>query len=86
MPIPTSPATDALARTLAALRGLTPDEVIALALRAELEREVPGQRNAAGEEPAMEEIMARIASLGRWKGPSGSQLTDEFYDSEGLPR
>jgi hypothetical protein len=86
MPVPTSPATDDLARTLAAMRGLTPDEAIALALRAELEREVPGQHSTAAEEPAVEEIMERIARLGRWKGPSGSELTDALYGSDGLPR
>ena len=86
MPVNTSPATDALAHTLASLRGLTPDEAIALALRAELERESPNRREAATEEPVVEEIMARITSLGRWRGPTGAQLTDELYDSEGLPR
>jgi hypothetical protein len=86
MPVNTSPTTDALAHTLASLRGLTPDEAIALALRAELEREAPNQRAGSVEEPAVEEIMTRIASLGRWRGPTGAQLTDELYDSEGLPR
>jgi hypothetical protein len=86
MPVNTSPTTDALAHTLASLRGLTPDEAIALALRAELERVAPNQRAASAEEPAVEEIMTRIASLGRWRGLTGAQLTDELYDSEGLPR
>jgi hypothetical protein len=88
MPLATSPSTDALAYTLASLRGLTPDEAVAYALRSQLEsrHEAPDQPAPAQEEPAVEEIMARILRLGPWQGPSGAQLTQELYDSEGLPR
>jgi hypothetical protein len=37
MPLATSAATDALAHALAALRGVTPDEAVASALRAQLD-------------------------------------------------
>jgi hypothetical protein len=88
VPLVTSAATDALAYTLASLRGLTPDEAVASALRAELERQHLGglQPGAAQQEPAVEDIMARILSLGPWHGPSGAKLTEELYDAEGLPR
>jgi hypothetical protein len=88
MPLATSAATDALAYTLASLRGLTPDEAVAAALRAELNRrgEAHTQAASAREEPDIDELLARIHSLGPWQGSSGSQLASELYDSEGLPR
>jgi hypothetical protein len=88
MPLATSPATEALAYALASLRGLTPDEAVASALRAELERnhEALTQHGASQQEPAVEEIMARILTLGPWQGPTSGQLTQDLYDAEGLPR
>ena len=87
MPLTTSPTTDALAHTLASLRGLTPDEVVAEALRAELGREKQlHPPTTAKKEPTVEEFMARIHSLGPWNGPSGKELTDELYDDYGLPK
>ena len=88
MPLATSPATDALAYTLASLRGLTPDEAVASALRAELERDrrAPAHGAPAQQEPAVEEIMARILSLRPWQGAGSEQLTQDLYDAEGLPR
>lgn len=87
MPLATSATTEALAYTLASLRGLTPDEVVASALRAELEREGRSAIHPAGraEEPTVAELMARIHRLGPWQGPSSTQLTNELYDAEGLP-
>jgi hypothetical protein len=87
MPLATSVATEALAYTLASLRGLTPDEAVASALRAELEREGSSASHTAchAEEPAVAELMARIHRLGPWQGPSSTQLTNELYDAEGLP-
>ena len=87
MPLATSTTTEALAYTLASLRGLTPDEAVASALRSELERE---GRNASplaspAEEPTVAELMARIHRLGPWQGPSSTQLTNELYDAEGFP-
>jgi hypothetical protein len=88
MPFATSATTEALAYTLASLRGLTPDEAVASALRAELEREgrSASQASSRPEEPSLAELMARIQRLGPWPGPSGAQLTNELYDAEGLPR
>ena len=86
MPFTTNPATEALANTLASLRGLTPDEAIAQALRAELDREAPGKREATIAEPEVEEILAKITALGRWRGPKSAQLTAELYGKDGLPR
>lgn len=88
MPLATSAATEALACTLAALRGMTPDEAIATALRAELDREdkAASMPAARPEEPAIEELLTRIHLLGPWQGPSGAELTAELYDAEGLPR
>jgi hypothetical protein len=88
MPLATSATTEALAYTLASLRGLTPDEAVASALRAELEREgsTASQSFSRPEEPALAELMARIRRLGPWLGPSGAQLTDDLYDAQGLPR
>jgi len=88
MSLATSAETDALAYTLASIRGLTPDEAVASALRAQLDREqkTPAQFASAQDEPPVEEIPARIRSLGEWHGPSSAQLTSELYDAEGLPR
>jgi hypothetical protein len=88
MPFATSATTEALAYTLASLRGLTPDEAVASALRAELEREgrSASQASFRPEEPALAELLARIRRLGPWQGPSSAQLTNELYDAEGLPR
>jgi hypothetical protein len=87
MPLSTSVTTEALAYTLASLRGLTPDEAVASALRAELEREGRSAGHTASrmEEPSVAELMARIHRLGSWQGPSSAQLTNELYDAEGLP-
>lgn len=86
MPLATSTETDALAYTLASLRGLTPEEAVASALRAELDRERDraGQIASGEPEPAIEEILAKIRSLGPWDGPTSAQLTSELYDAEGL--
>lgn len=87
MPLATSPATDALAHELASLRGLTPDEVVAEALRAELEREQKLHPPVAeGQKPSVEELMAMIRSAGPWEGPSGEEIIQEMYDDYGLPR
>lgn len=87
MAIATSTTTDALAQRLASLRGLTPDEVIADALRAELEREERVHPVAAAKtEPTAEEILEWIRSTGPWDGPSSKELIDELYDDHGLPR
>jgi hypothetical protein len=87
MPLATSAATDALAHTLASLRGLTPDEVVAEALRAELEREQQLHPAAAAKKkPTADEFIARIDRLGPWQGPSGKEMIDELYDDNGLPR
>jgi len=87
MPLATSTTTEALAYTLASLRGLTPDEAVASALRAELERD--GQSasplDSRAEEPTVAELMARIHRLGPWQGPSSTQLRNELYDAEGFP-
>jgi hypothetical protein len=86
MPLATSATTDALAHTLASLRGLTPDEVVAEALRAELEREQKLHPSAAKEQkPSVEELMAIVRSAGPWNGPNSKELTDELYDDYGLP-
>jgi hypothetical protein len=88
MPLVTSAATDALACALASLRGLTPDEAVAFALRAELDRqqlESPRQSTLQGE-PTVEELLAKIRSYGPWQGPSSAELAEELYDAEGLPR
>jgi hypothetical protein len=87
MPIATTAATEALAYTLASLRGLTPDEAVASALRAELEREGRSVSHTASrpEEPTIAELMARIHRLGPWQGPNSTQLTNDLYDAEGLP-
>jgi hypothetical protein len=87
MPLATSTTTEALAYTLASLRGLTPDEAVASALRSELEREGRNARPLASraEEPTVAELMARIHRLGPWQGPSSTQLRNELYDAEGFP-
>src|ERR1035438_10149369 len=68
MPLATSTTTEALAYTLASLRGLTPDEAVASALRSELEREGRNASHLASraEEPTVAELMARIHRLGPW--------------------
>jgi len=89
MPLATSATTEALANTLASLRGLTPDEAVATALRAELDRETKTtvHRNPGGQiEPSVAEILDRVRRLGPWDGPDSAQLTDELYDAAGLPR
>jgi hypothetical protein len=88
MPLATSAATDDLAHTLAALRGQTDDEVVASALRAQLDCacEAPLSFACGEAEPTVEEFMARIRSLGPWRGPDSTQLIDELYDADGLPR
>ena len=87
MPLATSTTTDALAHKLAALRGLTPDEVVADALRAELEREQQLHPSATVKAvPTAEEFLARIKRLGPWDGPSGKEMMDELYDDYGLPK
>ncbi len=87
MPLATSPATDALAHALASLRGLTPDEVVAEALRAELDREQQLHPSTTqDDEPTVEEVLGWIRSAGPWNGPSSKELTDELYDDYGLPR
>jgi hypothetical protein len=88
MPLATTSATDELAYTLASLSGLTPDEVVAAALRAELDRQ-QGAYTAqppAPPEPSVEEILANIRSYGPWDGPTGAELIADLYDAEGLPR
>jgi hypothetical protein len=88
MPLATSAATDALAYTLASLSGLTPDEAVACALRAELDRKraAAGLQPAPQPEPTVEELLARIRSYGPWEGPTSAELAAELYDAEGLPR
>lgn len=88
MPLTTSATTEALAYTLAALRGLTPDEAVAAALRMELQREGKSANLSSNlpEEPSLEELLARIHRLGPWQGPSSAQLSSDLYDAEGLPR
>jgi hypothetical protein len=87
MPFATSAATEALAYTLASLRGLTPDEAVAAALRAELEREgrFASSHASCEDEPTVTELMARIHRLGPWQGSDSAQLTRDLYDAEGLP-
>jgi len=88
MPLATSPATEALAYMLARLSGITPDEAVASALRAELDRRqgaaVP--LDATSPEPTVEELLAKIRSYGPWNGPNSTELTAELYDQDGLPR
>lgn len=88
MPLATSPATEKLAHTLASLSGLTPDEAVAYALRAELDRKQKASNFHLGapQEPTVEELLARIRSLGPWEGPNSAQLAGELYDPQGLPR
>ena len=88
MPLATSPATEELAYALASLSGLTPDEAIASALRAELDRKKQASNltSAATQEPTVEELLARIRSYGPWEGPNSAQLSAELYDAQGLPR
>jgi hypothetical protein len=88
MPLATSAATEALANTLASLCGLTPDEAVAAALRAELDRKqaAVGLQPAPQPDPTVEELLARIRSYGPWQGPTSAELTAELYDAEGLPR
>ena len=80
MPLATTAATDELANKLASLSGLTPDEVIAEALRAELDRWQQAQAPASPE-PTVEEILAKIRSRGPWDGPSSAELIAELYDA-----
>ena len=87
MALAISPATDALAHELASLRGVTPDEAVAEALRAELEREQHTNPTAApNQKPSVEEMLAMIRSAGPWKGPNSAELQDELYDDYGLPK
>ena len=88
MPLTTTPATDELAYTLASLSGLTPDEVVAAALRAELDRrqQARGTHTTEAPEPTVEEILAKIRSYGPWNGPNSTELIADLYDAEGLPR
>jgi hypothetical protein len=88
MPLVTSPATDDLAFTLAALRGQTPDEAVASALRAQLESPTEASAPSAHTqpEPTVEELLTWVRSLGPWRGPSSTELIDDLYDADGLPR
>jgi hypothetical protein len=88
MPLATTPATDELAYALASLSGLTPDEVTASALRAELNRkQAAGEIHpAAAPESGVEELLARIRSYGPWNGPGSTELIADLYDENGLPR
>jgi hypothetical protein len=86
MPFAISPATNELACQLAAISGLTPDEAVATALRAELDRKQAAAPPRTGHEPTVEEIMADIRSLGPWTGPTGAEMLAELYDDYGLPR
>jgi hypothetical protein len=88
MPLATSSETDALAYTLASLSGMTPEEAVASALRAELDRKqaAAGLHPAPQSEPTVEELLARIRSYGPWQGPTSAELTAELYDAQGLPR
>jgi hypothetical protein len=36
-------------------------------------------------EPILEQLLARIYSLGKWEGPASQKLVDDLYDTEGLP-
>jgi len=88
MPLATSPATEKLAYKLASLSGLTPDEAVASALRAELDRKQQASNfhPDAPEEPTVEELLARIRTFGPWEGPNSAQLANDLYDAQGLPR
>ncbi len=88
MPLATSPATEKLAYKLASLSGLTPDEAVASALRAELGRKQQASNIPpdATQEPPVEQLLARIRSYGPWEGPNSAQLAAELYDAQGLPR
>jgi len=88
MPLATSAETDALAYALASFSGMTPDEAVASALRAELDRKqaAAGFQAAPQPEPTVEELLAKIRSYGPWQGPTSAELTAELYDAEGLPR
>lgn len=88
MPLATSPATDELAYALASLRGLTADEAVASALRAQLERPVESRNQSVltQPEPSVEELLRGIRTLGPWRGADSTKLTDELYDADGLPR
>ena len=88
MPLATSPATEKLAYKLASLSGLTPDEAVASALRAKLDRkrQASNLHPTATQEPTVEQLLARIRSFGPWEGPNSAQLANDLYDAQGLPR
>jgi len=88
MPLATSPATEKLAYKLASLSGLTPDEAVASALRAELDRkqQASNLHPDGPEDPTVEELLARIRTFGPWEGPNSAQLANDLYDAQGLPR
>jgi hypothetical protein len=88
MPLATISASDELAYTLASLSGLTPDEVVAASLCAELDHRLGAYaaQLAAPPESSVEEILANIRSYGPWDGPTSAELIADLYDAEGLPR
>jgi len=90
MPIPASAETEAIARLLARMRGQTVEEVVSVALRAELvrERQRRGAAPPAEPTPVQRASIDRIMELVRAAGPAGAggDPTAFLYDDLGLPR
>ena len=90
MPIRANAEIEALAARLAALRGQSVEEVVAVALRAELARE-PKRRTPArpvesmpvGQRAKIERILEMVRAAGPADG--GGDRTASLYDDWGLP-
>jgi hypothetical protein len=89
MPIPTSAETEAIARQLAAMRGQTVEEVVSVALRAELMRERESRSAVTSAEltPTQRAKVEHVMELVRAAGPAGTgeDPTAFLYDDQGLP-
>lgn len=89
MPIPASAETEAIARQLASMRGQTIEEVVSVALRAELvrERQRRGAVPPAEPTPVQRTKVEHIMELVRAAGPAGADEdpTAFLYDDLGLP-
>lgn len=90
MPIPATAETEAIARQLAAMRGQTVEEVVSVALRAELARERQRRRATppADLTPVQRTKVEHIMEVVRAAGPAGAggDPTAFLYDDRGLPR
>jgi len=80
--------TEMLARQLASLRGVSPEEAVLDALKSELARSDCKQQVAnlpSPSAPTVDDWMKRVRSLGKWEGKPGKSLQDDLYDAEGMP-